>query len=324
MANAFLKPEKLIAQGLGLLQRELLLPRLVVRRGIADFQGAKDDTINIRIPSILKGREYEWRTRNTAITTDDLKEFSIPVTLNKHPYSAVGITDEEMTLDIASWGEQVARPQIRAVAELLESYITEAMLNANYRHSVTYEQPDPEVEGKDYAFYRAAVRARKYLNQENVPAAGRKLLCGANVEEAALNSAHLIDVNTSGEDTVLRDAVIGKVAGFEVIGNCNSIDPDFAVAFHPTAFALGNVAPVVPDGAKSGATLEFESLAMRWIRDYDSDHLRDRSVYSAFAGATSVEDARDLDIDSKNFGELTEENVRAVKFDFTAFDEAGS
>lgn len=324
MANAFLKPEKLIAQGLGLLQRELLLPRLVVRRGIADFQGAKDDTINIRIPSILKGREYEWRTRNTAITTDDLKEFSIPVTLNKHPYSAVGITDEELTLDIASWGEQVARPQIRAVAELLESYITEAMLNANYRHSVAYVQPDPEAEGKDYAFYRAAVKARKYLNQENVPAAGRKLLCGANVEEAALNSAHLIDVDTSGEDTVLRDAVIGKVAGFEIIGNCNSIDPDFAVAFHPTAFALGNVAPVVPDGAKAGATLEFESLAMRWIRDYDSDHLRDRSVYSAFAGAASVEDARDLDEESENFGELTEENVRAVKFDFTAFDEVGS
>lgn len=319
MANAFLKPEKLIAQGLGLLQRELLLPRLVVRRGIADYVGAKNDTINIRIPSILKGREYEWRTRSTAITTDDLKEFSIPVTLDKHPYSAVGITDEELTLDIASWGEQVARPQIRAVAELLEGYIAEAMVAANYRHTVTYEQPDPEVEGKDYAFYRAAVKARKFLNQENVPAAGRKLLCGANVEEAALNSAHLIDVDTSGADSVLREAVIGRVAGFEVIGNCNSIDPDFAVAMSPTAFALGNVAPVVPDGAKAGATLDFESLAMRWIRDYDSDHLRDRSVYSAFAGASSVEDGRDLDTESEDFGELTEENVRAVKFEFVPF-----
>jgi hypothetical protein len=322
MANALLKPEKLIAQGLGLLQRELLLPRLVVRRGIADFIGAKDDTINIRIPSILQGREYEWRTRNSAITTDDLKEYSVPVTLNKHPYSAVGITDEELTLDIMSWGEQVARPQIRAVAELLESYIATAITNANYRHTVTYEQQNPALEGKDYAFYRAAVRARKYLNQENVPAAGRKLLVGANVEEAALNSAHLIDVNTSGDESVLRDAIIGRVAGFEVIGNCNSMDPDTAVAFHPTAFAFGNVAPVVPDGAKAGATLEFESLAMRWIRDYDSDHLRDRSVYSSFAGATSVEDGRNLTPTGEEevYGELTNENVRAVGFDFVPFE----
>jgi hypothetical protein len=29
MANAFLKAEKIISQGLGLLQRELILPRLV-------------------------------------------------------------------------------------------------------------------------------------------------------------------------------------------------------------------------------------------------------------------------------------------------------
>jgi hypothetical protein len=321
MANAFLKAEKIISQGLGLLQRELVLPRLVVRYGAADFAGAKDDTINIRIPSILKGREYEWRERKSAITTDDLEEFSVAVTLNKHPYNAVGITDEELTLDIVNWGEQVARPQIRAVAEMLESYIAVAMEEANYRHTVEYEQPDPEAEGKDYAFYRAAVKARKFLNQENVPATGRKLLCGANVEEAALNSAHLIDVDTSGSDSVLREAVIGRVAGFEVIGNCNSIDPDFAVAMHPTAFALANVAPVVPDGAKAGATLTFDSLAMRWIRDYDSDHLRDRSVYSAFAGASSVEDGRDLETESETFGELTEENVRAVMFEFVPFGE---
>jgi hypothetical protein len=319
MANKFLKAEKIIAQGLGLLQRELILPRLVVRYGLADFQGAKNDTINIRIPSILKAREYEWRTRNTAITTDDLEEFTVAVTLNKHLYNAIGVTDEELTLDIVSWGEQVARPQIRAVAEKLESYIAVAMEGANYRHTVDYEQGDP-AEDKDRGFYLAAIKAAKFLNQENVPAAGRKLLLGANVEEAALASGHLMRANEAGSDGALRDANIGRIAGFDVIGNCNSVDPDFAVAMSPTAFALGNVAPVVPDGAKAGATLTFDTLAMRWIRDYDADHLRDRSVYSAFAGATSVEDGRDLDEESADFGELTEENVRAVKIDFTPFE----
>ncbi|MDP3984323.1 MAG: P22 phage major capsid protein family protein, partial [Acidimicrobiia bacterium] len=292
MANSFLKAEKIVSQALGLLQRELVLPRLVVRKGVADFAGAKNDTLNIRIPSILKGREYEWRTRGSTITTDELDEYSVAVTLDKHPYSAVGITDEELTLDIENWGEQVARPQIRAVAELLEGYIAEAMENAVYRHVVTYTEGDGSDD--DRAFYRAAVSARKFLNQENVPAAGRKLLLGANVEEAALNSSHLVKANEAGDDSALREAVVGRIAGFEVIGNCNSIDPDFAVAMHPTAFVLGNVAPVVPDGAKTGATLTFDSLAMRWVRDYESDRARDRSFYSAFAGAASVEDGRDL------------------------------
>jgi P22 coat protein - gene protein 5 len=323
MANKFLNPEKLVSQGLGLLQRELILPRLVARKGLDEYKGAKNTTVDIKIPSILKAREYEWRTRSKAIETDELEEFSVPITLNKHPYSAVGITDEELTFDINSWGEQVARPQIRAVAEKLESYIAVAMeTDAKYRHTVTWEQGDPDED--DRSLWRTLTRCNRYLNEENVPVDGRVLLVGSAAEEAALNSKHLVDVDTSGTSGVLREAILGRMAGFTIVGRCNSVDPDFAVAFHPSAFALGNVAPVVPEGAKAGATLTFDSLAMRWVRDYDADHLRDRSVYSSFAGAISVEDGRDLDVESADFGELTEENVRAVKVEFTAFDEVGS
>jgi hypothetical protein len=324
MANAFENPQKLTNQGLGLLKRKLILPRLVIRKGIDEYKGAKNSTVDIKIPSILTAREYEWRTRNTAITTDDLEEFSIPVKLDKHPYSAVGLTDEELTLDLESWGEQVARPQTEAVAEKLESYVAVAMeSDATYRNEVTWEQGDPE--GDDRSFYRAAVRCRKLLNDENVPAEGRILLLGSSAEEAALNSKHLLEADKSGTTGVLREAIIGRIAGFTVIGNCNSVDPGFAVAFHPTAFALSNVAPVVPDGVAKGATVVSDSLAMRWIKDYDSDHLRDRSVYSAFAGAASVEDGRNLNPQGEEvFGELTDENVRAVKLNFTAFDEVGS
>lgn len=317
MANAFLKAEKIISQGLGLLQRELILPRLVQRYGKADFQGTKNDTINIRIPSLLQGRDYEWRTRTAPITVDDLNEYTVDVKLEKHPYSAVRITDEELTLDIASWGEQVARPQIRAVAEQLESYITTAMEGANYRHEVEYAEGDGTAD--DTSFYRALTEARKHLNQDFVPAGSRVVVLGANVEEAALNSPHLIKANEAGTDSALREATLGRIAGFTVIGNVNSLDPDFAIAMHPTAFAFGNVAPEVPAGVAAGAGLVFDTLAMRWIRDYESDYLRDRSVYSAFAGAASVEDGRDLDpSEPEDWGVLTSENARAVKINFTA------
>lgn len=316
MANTLIKPEKIINQGLGLLQRELVLPRLVQRLGIADFAGSKNDTVNIRIPSILKGREYEWRTRNAPIEVDDLNEYTLPVTLNKHVYSAVQITDEELTLDIASWGEQVARPQMRAVGEQLEGYIATAMESANYRHTVTYAPPVVS-DAEDFSFQRAVNAARKHMNRENVPAAGRVILLGADVEERVLNSPHLIKVDTSGTDDAMREAVIGRLGGFTIIGGVNSVDPDFAVAFHPTAFGFANAAPVVPSGVPAGATATYDSFALRWIRDYDSDYLRDRSVFSSFAGAVSVEDGRDLESPvGSGFGELTQENVRAVLIDF--------
>lgn len=309
MANTFLKAEKIISQGLGLLQRELILPRLVTRLGRDDFVGSQDDTVNVKIPAILTAREYAWRNnRASAITYDGLEELTIPVALDKHPYSGVKITDEELTLDISSWGEQVARPQIRAVAEKLESYIAAEMLTANYAESVTYTPGDGSAD--DTTFFRALVQARRALNEANVPLAGRVVVLGAGVEEAALQSPHLIKANEAGDDSALREATIGRVAGFNVIGGVNSVDPYFAVAFHPSAFAFANVAPTVPDGAVAGAGLTFEGLAMRWIRDYDPDHLQDRSVYSAFAGAASIEDGRD------GAGDLTNENVRAVEIVF--------
>jgi hypothetical protein len=323
VANQFLKAEKIISQGLGLLQREIVLPRLVQRFGPDDFRGAKDDTINIRIPSLLVGREYEWRTRTAPIVVDQLQETTISVVLNKHVYSAVGITDEELTLDIVSWGEQVARPQIRAVAERLEGYVATAMQStADYLHEVDWVQGDPD-DPNDRSFYRAALRARRYLNQENVPLDGRVILVGAAAEEAALESPHLVKANEAGSDSALREAKIGRILGFDVFVT-NSVEEDFAVAMHPTAFALGNVAPVVPDGVSKGATSSYAGLNMRWIKDYDSDYLRDRSVYSSFAGAASVEDARNMDEDSPNFGDLLGKNARAVKMNFTPFDESGS
>ena len=264
---------------------------------------------------MLKGREYTFRTRSAPITVDELNEMIVPIVLNKHVYNAIGLTDEELTLDIVDWGTQVATPQTRAVGEKLEDLIAVGMAGADTRYEVDWE-PDPDDED-DRSFYKTAVRARKHLNDENVPMNGRAILLGSNAEEAALNSKHLVDVDTSGTDNALREAIIGKIAGFLVVTS-NAVDPDFAQAFHSSAYVFGNVAPEVPAGAGDGATVTFEGLAMRWIRDYDSDYLRDRSVYSSFAGVSSVEDGRNMDEEDDEFLELTGENVRAVKINYEA------
>lgn len=311
MSNAFLKPEVILAQGLGLLRRELILPRMVQRMGVADFRGAKDDTVNVRVPAILSAREYEWRTRTNPIVIDTLLEQTVPVALDKHPYSAVAITDEELTLDIVSWGNQVASPQIIAVAEKLESYIAAAMIGGTYRATPIqfHENDDPNSNASP--FYNALVDARKALNDLHIPAAGRWVALGSKVEAAALKEPAFRRADQSGSTEALRNASLGNVAGFNVVGNVQSLPEDFAIAFHSSAFVFANVAPEVPSGATAGATMTFENLAMRWIRDYDAPYLRDRSIYSSFAGSQAVEDGRD------EHGELTGDSVRAVLINFT-------
>ena len=321
MANTFLKPDVIAAAALGLLERELVLPRLVTRMGISDFRGAANDTVTIRVPARTTAREYEWRTRENPIVLDELEETSVPVTLSKHPYSAVAVTDEELTLDIVSFSEQVLRPQVRAVAEKLETYVYDAMNGADLHWPVIApgagDSPggggttaEYDNDAKDILV--ALVEARRRLNVKNVPVAGRVIVVGADIEAILLNGSQLLDASAAGSDGALRDAQIGRLYGMPIFTS-NALPTDEAWVFHPTAFVLANVAPVVPDGVTMGSSQTFEGLSMRWIRDYDPNYLRDRSVVSAFAGYASVEEDPDP---ASDVGDQVE-NVRAVKINLS-------
>ena len=291
------------------LRRELILPRLVRRMGLADFQGRRNDTINVRVPTIAHAREYEWRTRNNPIVVDDLEELTIPAVLNRHIYHGYRLTDENLTLDLFDFSVQVLEPQLITVAENLEAILADTMVNADYAHpGVTYQE-DADSDGAN--FHKAAVDARKVLNDYHVPMNGRVIALGSSVEAAALKEEGFRRANESGSTDALRNAIIGNVAGFTVIGNVQSLPEDFAIAFHPSAFVFANVAPVVPSSV-TGVSVAQDGLAMRWIQDYDANHLTDRSVVSSFAGANSVADGRD------DHGDLTNENVRAVLINFSA------
>jgi hypothetical protein len=311
MPNAFLQPGRIAAAALGVLRAEIVLPRLVTRLGVDDFRGAINDTITLRVPTLLTARDYEWRTRNDPIVLDVLEELAVPVTLDKHVYSAIAVTDEELTLDIVDFTAQVLIPQMRAVADKLEALIAETMAGATFAaQDVQY------AEGTDDGFYRALVDARKALNDANVPLSGRVALIGSGVEAAGLKEASIRAADQSGSTDALRNATLGQVAGFTIVQS-NAVAEDFAIAFHRTAFAFANVAPAVPAGAPFGATREDGGLAMRWLRDYDAAYLRDRSIASAFAGSASVNDGRDGGSGS-GANDLNDTNVRAVKIAFTA------
>lgn len=302
MANTFLKSTKILSAALGLLQREIVLPGVVWRFGVEDFRGAKDDTITLRLPAVLTARSYEFRTRSAAITTDDLTEIGVDVKLDQHVYSAVTVTDEQRTLDISNFGEQVLQPQVRAVAEHLENLIGDAMAAGDYAAELELDETSGNVAISDP--YRVAVRARTLLNRQNVPRDGRILLVSPEAEAAILNTDKLVKANESGSSSALRDAIPGRLAGFDIVTS-NALAPAEAYAMHRTAVALAVVAPVVPEGVSDGSSQSYQGLAMRQIFDYDPTYLRDRSVVSAFAGVTLVADGPSDTV------------IRAVKINYT-------
>ena len=299
MANSFLKPEVIAATALGLLQREIVLPRLVWNDAVSDFAGAKNDTVSIRVPGRLQAREYGWRNnRASEIVLDELTETKIDVTLNHDIYSAVAVTDEELTLDIRDFGVQVLSPQTYAVARAVEDLLVTTIEGATYATTITVDPSDP---------WGGAVDARTALNKAEVPRDGRTLLVGADFEAAMLKQDLLKRVDESGSDDALREAMIGRYAGFNVVGS-NAIDPGTAYAFVRSAFIFAMRAPMVPSGVVFGQSMSDQGIAMRWIRDYDATRLRDRSVLNTFIGSAVVMDNAAAAGDPENL-----ELVRAVK-----------
>lgn len=293
MANSYLKATKIAAAALGLLEREIILPSLVWRDAGGDFSGAFGDTISLRVPSRTTARERTFRGArpsasegNGVIVMDELQETKVDVVLDTAPYSAVPITDEELTLDIVNFGEQVLRPQVRAVAESVENAIAAEMVGATYSaaHTVTMDGTGTEDP------YDAIVDARVALNKANVPMSDRFLVVGADMEGTFLKSDHLNRVDASGTDSALRNATIGRLAGFEAVIVSNALPSDVGFAFHRTAYVLSMRAPVVPDGVTFGSSRAFESLAMRWIRDYDFRNVQDRSLVDTYIGTNHVAD----------------------------------
>lgn len=282
MANTYIKAAQIVQAAALLLQREIVLPRLVWTQPDANFRGALNDTVTLRVPAVLTSRTRTLRGTD-ALQADTLTETSVPVVLDTHVYSLLNITDEELTLDIADFAAQVLAPQMRAVAEGMENSIVDALEGATPADTISLNDfADP---------YVTLIEANRILNANNVPRNGRVVVVGSSIEAEILSSDRFSKVDQAGSSDALRDATITRVAGFTIVGS-NALDPWTAYAMDQYAVAFANVAPALPDGASMKERVSTAGLALRYIRDYNPSNSTgpvDRSLVDAFVGAASVE-----------------------------------
>lgn len=284
-----LKATRIVNAGLGVLQRELTLPQLVWKDAAGDFAGALNDTISIRVPAYVTSRSRALRS-GTSRTRDSIVERKVDVTLDTDVYKDVTITDEELSLDIASFGEQVLSPIVRSVAMGLEDVLATEIANASYHNEIAYTYAS----GEPYA--DIAVAARRKLNEAHVPASGRALVVGSGVEAELLVADKFIRGDYMGGGNAMSDAHIGRVAGFDVYTS-PAISPDKAYAFHKSAFVMSQRAPLVPAGAPFGASQSFQGLALRVVRVLDSSTINDILAADAWVGTNVVTDEGYFDAD---------------------------
>lgn len=299
MPNTFLKAGVIANTAVGLLYRDLVVAQTVWTDAInpGEFTGALNDTVNMRIPARRVARKRTLRA-GTPIVNDVSTEFAVPVKLDTDVYNGAPITDEELTLDIRDFGTEILQPQVRAVVEGVEDEVVDEIENADYGANVIDPTDARYVVSGETDWYYVALAARNRLNRANVPLSQRTLLIGSDREEELLRSERFIRNDSIGASaaTAIEEATIGRIAGFNVVMS-NAVDPDFAAAYHRSAFVLATRAPKVPQGAAfaqnrgaGGAPGYYGGLSLRWLMDYDYTNTTDRSLVNTWVGTAAVED----------------------------------
>lgn len=319
MANIFVKGQKLAATALALLRKQVKAPGLfTIKYGIADFKGAEGDTVMVKRPAVLVGREKNWRG-DDEIIVDRIANTKIAVVLNRHIYNAVELSPEEETLDEIDYVRDVQAPQVQAVLEAFSRILIGALRAASFVFGVTFNPASGNAVESDAR--KVAIRARKLAQKAHWPLSGRYWLVGANVSEAIATHDKLLEVDAAGLPEALREGVVGRLGGWTIV-EMDELGDDESFFIHETAIAMANVAPVVPNGvAKGGGVAAGNGLAVTQLWDYDSKRLSDRSVVHLFSGATPVldpEQAEDGSIVRDENDEAVMKFKRAIKVTFGA------
>lgn len=278
MANAFYTPGQAALVAAKLAGQDAVLSALISRNYTEELLGGGKGgaPIGIKMPTTLISRERAIDDVTTSIILDEIAETFKTVNLDRiHDYSAVGLSEKDLTLSLTDFSSQVLGPQSAAIVDALEYKVAKALLAVPLTTNLgTYDRLNPVP-------YFTAIRKR--LRDQGVESGGLNMVVGTQVYADLLDAKAITDVSESGSTEALREAGVGRVRGFTVVESTR-LPEDEIVALHPDAMTLVTRAPVVPLGASFGAVIAAGGFQLRYIRDYDAMHTQDRSIVSTFSG----------------------------------------
>lgn len=270
--------EQVIAASLGLIESNSVLGGLVFRDAEKGFVGGVGDSVRVRVPNVIEAQDGA----GADTVFSDVDEGAVPVKLTAEAYSAVKLSDKELSLDIVNLGTQVLQPQAAGIARYCEKAIAGVMNGAvnDPANTNTISVATP---------LGAVAKAAAEFTRRELSMEGRTLVIGPDMLEAFLNLSALQDVAAAGKDEALRGGELTRLMGFSV-----RVSPyvEGAIAFTREAFALACRAPLPPEGAGYAETQTHNGYAIRYLRDFDISARADISLMAVFVGAAVLDSRR--------------------------------
>lgn len=296
MPNTYITPSLIAKTALATLHHSMVLANLVWRDFDPDFTGKQGDTVTIRKPATFIAEEFN---RSAGITLQDVKENSTTVKIDTIANVSVAVTDEEMTLDIASFETQILNGMVVAIAEKIDGDLAELLVDTAEGvggGGTVHGSTTPT------AAYREAL-AR--LGRAKLPLTERFAALSPEAHADVLGEDKLIKVNESGTSNALRNAIIGDLLAFVNYttgvfgygpGDRGQAD---GVAFHKQAVALVVRPLQTPRGlADSQVSREnFGGLSMRVVYAYNNLKKQDEVSVDVLYGKKALRPEAAIQLD---------------------------
>lgn len=286
------------------------------------FYGRDGDAVTVRVAKPLPVRQYDLNNdRNEPIKMDRLQYATQTLTAEADRiYSAVGLPEEEFDFSVIDGWAEIVSVQAKSMANSFELSARNLLNSAKYEYVKHIDISDASIKaaadlGQD-AVFNALLDARTALTRMGSPLVNGGALyaiAGSNWANLLRKNQRLALVQGTGDvQNAFASAVIGTYAGITVVEDF-SVAPDEMFLYTKDAFNVWSHAPAIPQGATGAQTTEG-NLAMRWIVDYDSPYLVNRSILSAYTGFGQSEDFVEA-IDQGNNAVLSEDRyfIRGAK-----------
>lgn len=275
MANTLYTADQVAAVAVVMAAEDLVLAPTFSVALEGDFQPGGGNRVLLKVPAALIARDRDLADKTSAIVVDELTEATVPVSLDTHALSAVGLSEEDLSLNLSDFSRQVLRPQMDAVVDRVEKAAADVLLSVAEDGSIAYDAAAPV---KTFTALRRALRAKG----TDTATASLVAVVGSDIADDLLDSGAL-DFEKTGNAEALRNGVIGRVRGFDVVES-GRIPADEIIAYPKTGMWLAVKAPAVPVGAAFGEKVTDRGFSLRYLRDYDADRTQDRSIVSTFVG----------------------------------------
>ncbi|MFE7233912.1 P22 coat protein - protein 5 domain protein [Streptomyces sp. NPDC057596] len=268
MSIANFKPELWSALTLTALRNSLVYaqPALVNRNyeGEISSQGQSVHITTIGDPTI-----GDYAPGDT-ISYEDIETAGTDLIIDQGKYFAFKIDDVDKAQVLVNPMAEMATNAAYGLRDKADAYVANLYTGVASGNTIGSTGAPVSLAAATDAYSKVLVPLRTKLNRANVPSEGRYVVGSPEFVGSLLNDDRFIRVDASGTDQGLRNGIVGRAAGFDILESNNTPNPTGSVQVIQAGYP----------GAITYAEQILETEALR-LQNTIADAIRGLHVYGA-------------------------------------------